>query len=368
VLGQIAQVSNELGARLPVWRFVVPFTNIVANVVNESLNYTPIGSIRALAGQYLGAGVYGKPVAWDWADRETLADLHAKAAMGTLLFSTLFLMAAELLDDDDPVFAITGKGPTDKGKRDTLLEAGWQPNSVKIGPYYVSYLQTPGAVPLAAMGNMLDGLKYGHLEEASGLDRAAYAAKQMARSIMDQSFLDSVARLIGLIERPTEKRLAENMADWAARTASSFVAPNLVRQMDRIFDPKVYDDPGVAGALLGQMPFVRRAQAPALNGLGEQIERPWQRYVAPEGADQVWRELARLQVGLYPREMVWRAQVLTDEEKYEVVRLSGPRIRRHLEGRLERIRRLPDEQGRALVQEIVEAERERAKALVMGGK
>lgn len=376
VLGLVAKFLNGFNARYPWGKLIVPFTNIVANVVNESLNYTPVGSARAIRGAKKG-NLYGRNLdAMDWGDREMIGDLHAKAAVGTILLVGLVAKAAQYLDDDDPEFAITGQGPADKGKRDTLREAGWMPNAIKVGDRYVSYLQTPAAVPLAVAGNVMDAFRYGKLSEGDALTRSAYVLASVGKTMVQQSFLDSLARLTGSIERPSETKAGENLLDWAGRTGSSFVVPNFIRQIEQVFDPKVYDEPGAAGALMSQIPMARQQLRPAINGLGEPTTKPWQeRWTKTATADPVWRELARLEVGVYPRMMTHKGNVLSDEDVYEVVRLAGPRIRARIAKAIAApwYSRLPDQETpgksaetkRERIQSIITEERDRAKTQVM---
>lgn len=370
VMGLLANAVNGINNKLIVTRFLVPFTNIIANVTNESLMWTPIGSLRALLAPKFG--LYGKDYdVTSWADREQIADMHAKAAIGTLLLVALAIKAASDLDDDEPEFAITGQGPKDKSKRDTLREAGWKPNSVKVGDRYYSYLQTPAAVPLAIVGNVMDGLRYGHLSEGSALDKAGYTMAMTAKTMVQQSFLDSMARLFGAIEHPSDRNVGDNMADWAGRTGSSFVVPNAVRQLERVFyDDKVYDGFTDQGEMLKHLPFVRQNLKPVLNGLGEPIRRPLSdRFTSELNPDPVWRELARLNVGVYPRSLEWKGQTLSDEQVYEVVRRSGPEIRRRIEKVMasQTWGKMNDKPRKDRIEYIIREQRTRAKMNVIRG-
>jgi hypothetical protein len=376
-LGSVAQKINQLNREYPWHRFLVPFTNIIANVVNESMNYTPVGSMRALMARRWG--VYGKPYdVTNWGDQQMVADLHAKAALGATFLFALVAKSMSGLDDDDPPFAITGRGPTDASVRNTLRETGWIPNAIKIGNRYYSYMQTPAALPLATAGNYLDSLRYGKLAEGDLLDRLAYVGASTMGSIVDQSFLDSIGRLFGAVERPSQTKGGDNLADWAARTGSSFVAPNLIRQIDTAFDPAAYDGQGVRAAVLRQLPFARRNLRPVLNGLGEPVERPWQqRFISAKAGDAVWSELARLEVGIYPRSAQYNGEPMTDDEIYDLVKLSGPKIRAKIERLMSNrsYSRIPDKDGegvrrstrtkRDIIQDIINTERTRAKREVM---
>ncbi|MEY4646434.1 MAG: hypothetical protein RIQ98_270, partial [Bacteroidota bacterium] len=46
-LGAVANTFASLVKNVPIARFIIPFVNIVGNVYNRQLDYTPIGAIRA---------------------------------------------------------------------------------------------------------------------------------------------------------------------------------------------------------------------------------------------------------------------------------------------------------------------------------
>ena len=97
LLGVVAEAFNHARRNSKAINFVVPFVNVVANVTNESLNYTPVGTFRAILGHggqvgnwRFGGELYGRP-----ATATDVADLHAKAALGTALLGGLVALAAE---------------------------------------------------------------------------------------------------------------------------------------------------------------------------------------------------------------------------------------------------------------------------------
>jgi hypothetical protein len=365
VLGAVAQHINTFGMRHPWARLVVPFTNIVSNVTNESLNYTPLGIWRALRA---GAkGLYGDKVdVTSRATREQIADLHAKAILGSLMLTATFLEALRYIDDDDPLFDITGDGPPSASVKQTMKAAGWKPNAIKLGGRYYSFLPTPMALPLAVVGNILDAVRYRKFTDQNLWNRVAYTAAMVGKSYMQQSFLDSIAQLLNIVERPNPKSTGQAVAEWGARSASSFVVPNALREVDRAFDPQVYDEHSIRGAVLAQIPFARRELRPAINGLGEPVNLyVYGRFSTSQNMDPVWRLLAKYNVALFPTRMQHRGVELDGEQIYEVVKSSGPRIRRQVERRLPTLQRLPGPRVRKIVEDIITTEHQTAKYRVI---
>lgn len=373
VMGLLAEGINSFTHRLMeqhprlgfVARTVVPFTNIVANVVNEKLNFTPVGLFRAWR-----AGVtnelYGRPIT----DATARGDLLAKAMLGTAFTGALTAVAAQYLNDEDPKFAITGNGPATPEQRKQLQATGWLPHAVKVGDHYVSYMNTPPALMLTVIGNYFDGLRYRHFDQAGALDRAAFVLKNSGDVITQQSFLDGIANLFQVMGNDNTKTGGQQLERWAARTASSLVVPNLVMQVDRMFDPTKYDDAGVRGLIQAQVPFVRRLNKPVLNVLGEPVDQGvLSRDYGRTRSDELWRVLAEKQawIPVPSKDTIVgdkkrgpdHYRTLTPAEYYDYIQESGLRIRNRLEPRLDKIRSLDPEAAKKLVQQITSEQRER---------
>ena len=368
LIGAIAEAINYAHQKTVVTRFAVPFTNIVSNVVNEGLNYVPpVGVGRAIWGHMKGE-LHGK-----LADREALYDQWTKAALGTALLTGLAIATAETLDDEDPAFAIYGEGPRTKDQRNQLKAGGWIPNSVKVGKRYYSFANTPAAIPLAIMGNYFDAVRFKSLDETDALNRAAYAFLQGGHVILQSSFLDSLARLFEVANRDSTKKSGAHLAEFAGRTAGSFVIPNALKQVDRIFDPTVYDSADVEAGVINQIPFVRKLNKAALNVFGEPVQTyVSSRFTSEQKVDPVLKMLAKKKVfiSVPDRQDVTIGKkklgagyyrVLTPDEFYDFTKESGQAIRKQLTERQAQIEAMEPTQAKAFVERIVDLERAKAK-------
>jgi hypothetical protein len=368
LLGAIAHGINWAGAQpfgLPL-RLIVPFTNVVANVANESLNYVPpIGVARAAWGHWKGT-LEGQPIT----DRNALGDQWAKATLGTVLLGVVWGAAEAGLDDDDPWFMVNGDGPREFNKKNQLRAGGWIPFSLKIGDRYVSYSNSPAAMALAAVGNYFDARRYRQLDEQDAWNRVAYAFTTMGKVILEQSFLDGIARIVGSLDRDNVNA-GKQLAQSIGRTAGNFVIPNAVRQVDRIFDPTVYDAPTTEAALVNSVPFARRLNRPALNVWGEPVRNEVsKRFGGSAIADPLLQLLARRQLWVSAPSSTQtehrNGQPMTPDEFYEFTRHRGQILRDLLksEGLQRTLDTAPQETAERIWRRLQTAATERAKSKV----
>lgn len=341
-LGFVAGLINQakvspnhkirLGANL-----IAPFTNIIANVVNESLNYTPIGVVRARwPSDTLLGYAKGKLSLEQQADLR--AELQAKALVGTALLAGLALRAAGELDEEDPEFAIYGAGPASAQDRQGLEAKQWIAHSIKVGNRYYSFANTPLAIPLAWLGGIYDRLRDARLFKNRSAQRtaeslplmAASSAVGMAKVITEQSFMVGLMDLAGTVSEPSPEVGGRGLLKQAVRTGSSFIVPNAVRQVDKFFDPKQYDQRSAEAILVNAIPFVRGVEGqPSLNALGRPILRPLAQQFTSSQADAPALVKYLAETGNWPampdRNHIWprTGRTMTDAEYYAFVKGSG---------------------------------------------
>lgn len=347
-LGVAARSIRDASVKFPALRLFVPFTNIVSNVSNASLNYSPIGTLRAFRG-------YGGEQAPQAAERDTLL---IKSIAGTL--GMLYLLAYGMGDDDEAPW-ITGQGPKDNGARNQLRETGWKPHTVKIGGVYVSYLETPLAIPFAIVGNYIDAVKYNGMAEKDAAARLGKAIAGVPETIVSMSFLR------GLADFMDAARGRKNWGDVAGSVVAGITVPNLVRQVDRTFDPTIYETDGALGMLGGQIPGVRQTFPEKLNVVGKPVEvQPMERFGRAEIDDPLWNVLAEKQAWIPEASKTTKLgnERMTPEQYRAYVQQSGPAIEQRLRAAVPALRAMTAEQADKFVQKVVREERERAKSRV----
>lgn len=353
-LGFVAHLINQakaadnrkirLGANL-----IAPFTNIIANVVNESLNYTPIGVLRARwqGKELLG---YAKAKLTPTQEADLRAELYSKALIGTALLTAVALKAAADLDDKDPDFAIYGAGPANQNDRQGLEAKKWIAHSIKLGDRYYSYANTPLAIPLAWLGNIYDRMRDARLFGNRSAQRtadslplmAASSAIGMVKVMTEQSFMTGLMQLSETLSEPSPEIGGRSLVRLGLRTAGSFVVPNAVQQLDRAFDPAIYQQRDATAMLVNGTPFLRGAQGlPAVNALGLPVTRPLSQTFTSSQADAPALVKFLAESGnwpsmpdrnhIYPR----TGRTMNDAEYYNYVKGAGALAYARLDGMLQ---------------------------------
>ncbi len=346
-LGVAAKAIRDASNKFPPLRLFVPFTNVVANVANASLNYSPVGAVRAVRGY----GGEGAPTSAE--ERDALLIKGIAGSMGLI-----YLLAYGLGDDDEEMPWITGLGPKDTAARNQLRKTGWKPNTVKIGNAYVSYLETPLAIPLAIVGAYIDGVRYNGLDHKAAGERLAKAIGTVPEVIVSMSFLRGLADFMDA---------ARGRKDWgeiASGVVAGVTVPNLVRQIDRTFDPTLYDTSGVVGSLAGQFPGVRQTFPERIDVVGQPIKTPpIERFGRAATNDELWNTLAAKQAWIPEAGKTTKLdkQTLTPEQYRAYVQLSGPGIEARLRAALPRLKLMTAEQANDFVERVTREERARVK-------
>jgi len=274
-LGYFAGLVNQATRKFPALKFAIPFTNLITNVANDYLNYTPLGFARAAAGGSI-TGNIKKPLTED-----QRAMLVNKAIQGTSLAITLFLLSQKWGDDDDePIIQITADGYNDYKKNKELERTGWRPYSIKIGNVWVSYKLTPFAGILSFVGAYRDYENYQKEEmtEAKFSHIAGAAALAMA-SIFETSFLPSVQTLLGGLLGVSKGDKGDKLVEWMSKTGTSFVpvlGTNLYQQVAQMVQrglniPDKEYKQTYFGRFLRNIPVARDSYQNTVNGLGEEL-------------------------------------------------------------------------------------------------
>lgn len=368
-IGSVANALANLGQAVPPFRMIVPFTRIVANVLNQQLDWTPYGYARAF-GVNASSWTHGDKTTGYKGDAEGRNRELIKATIGTALMVGIYALAKSYEDDEDPYFEVNGKGPSDFNKKNQLHEQGWKPYTIKIGDKYLSYQYSPLAVGLSFIGNWRDNEKYNDLSEKDFMTKAGFALKSTSSGIMDMSFLTGLSGFMDALSSSGDPEAsAEKFLKSAGRTATSFI-PNFFKQMDNIyFDNTVYDTKTIKGAILADIPFVRTyvGAKPKLNVLGENIEKHdniMRRFFSTKNPDEIWTTLADKKLwipGAQPGTKKINGESMTDDEFYDYVKISGGYMRDWLEKNIDKIKDMDTETAQKVITKVMGVQRKRAK-------
>lgn len=343
VANGIESVSNTL---LPLKLFV-PFTRIVANVTNRSLNYTPYGYKRAFMG-YTGEDA---PIG----DAKSMA--LARANIGTTALGVLAVLAAQGLIE------INGAGPSDDEKRKQLQSAGWKPYSIRVGDNYINYLYTPIGLGLSVIGNMIDSQKYNELGNKDAATRAVYALGRIGSTVASQSFISGLSTLFRVLsESPSDSIGA--IKSTISGTTSSFTTPTLVRDLNRLFDNRLYQSNSIAGDFIKNTPFAGLTLKPSLNALGDPVELPRQRFYTTLKDDPAWRMVAEKNLRIsVPSKATAKEpgspEPLSSTQYYHYLQESGKELKDYMKKNLSKLQAMDQEKAQETLDDQAQRIRKR---------
>ena len=277
-LGVAARFFNGITHKVPAVRFFVPFVNVITNVANEYVNYSPFGYWRAAK----GGSITGNRKTFTEQDRK---ELMIKATIGTTAAIAAYVLSGIGGDDEEePFFQITADGYNDYKKNKELEQTGWRPYSIKVGDRWISYKLTPMAAILASVGALRDKEKYGKEKlNENVLNKMVIPFQEFMSTVAETSFLGSAETFLSGVLGATKGDKGQKLVEWASKTGGAFVpvlGTNLYQQIaERTYD--AFDIPdkeyrGVDGAIgifakmLRNVPVIRDEFQNAVNGLGEE--------------------------------------------------------------------------------------------------
>jgi hypothetical protein len=239
--GGAAQALVRLREAWPATVFLIPFVKTPINIMRYSFERTPVAPLMSGFRADVAAG----------GARAELA--LARMATGT----SIMLMAADYADRG----LITGKGPTDAGKREALERQGWKPYSIRMGDKWVSYdrLDPYGmlfgfAADMAEFSNRfeIDGDK---LDEFSEIWAGGIAA--VSQTTVNKTYLQGLSDFMWMIEDPKRRAF-----DYLGREVGS-VVPAGVNMVKQLGDPVAREHMALWDYVQGRLPSFSEGLTPA---------------------------------------------------------------------------------------------------------
>jgi hypothetical protein len=242
-----------------------PFVITPTNLFNRWLDYSPYGFKRLFygSGNLLDKDTpyYVAPPKAGSAEFYTQA---LKASSSVMVMGLAYgLVKAGLL-------TLRGMGPSDEEERKTWIDDNNRPHTFSfMGGPQISYQFSPWALVLSWMANSMNWEQYNAKPEAGGLERGFVGMKFAVGVIMDLPFFAGPAEFMDVIQKTRGDAVATPLKYVEGKMG--MVYPNLVRQIDRFFDPTIYDSQGLKGVIIDQMPFARRLGTQRVNLFGDPI-------------------------------------------------------------------------------------------------
>lgn len=217
VMSGVSRITEwERGGVKPI-KFIIPFVNIITNVTNKTLDWTPYGYVRAVRGSVgigMGQGPTRKVRQFTAEERGKLA---AKATMGALAIgAALAHLTAE---------SISAAGPDEPEKKKLLQQTGWQPYSLHLGDKWVSYKETPLYFALAAVATLKEDEAYNGRSfesDATGYaDRAFLVTFAGLKATVMNTPLKSVQELLDVFStQGPGTSITDRFTRWGKRTVA----------------------------------------------------------------------------------------------------------------------------------------------------
>jgi hypothetical protein len=351
LFGMLANFVNALLAKYPATKFVIPFTNVVANVTNEFLNYTfPVAMWRVYQSKKNGLK---DPFTQGRADKEH--EIAIKGFVGLAAMIPFIIQALTGGDDEEqqerPYIQFYAEGPKDPRQKKIWQQRGGQKYSIRVGDTYISYLYTPLVIPLA-MGAMLQEeaksiKKKGEKVQAEDVGKLAASVLTAPFSVgfvavLNQSFLTGLADLLEFKESqdPVQKG-----TQFVGGIVSRMMVPGVFRDINKLYTEDkavgsnylsnfLKDFPGSVNFLNKDVTYfgddAKFPSAVKESGFGKRLASVIGRIVSTEQPDPAWEILYRnnLTPPAWDSSLSWdNGKKMTKEQELQFIREAGPMMR-----------------------------------------
>jgi hypothetical protein len=280
--------SLQMGGTKPL-RFLVPFTRIITNVANNSLDFSPIGLIRGAAGKrgLFASEASGKRVTMTPEERRQMI---IKSSLGIATMATAYALSK------NGIIQITGAGPSNIDKKLQLIEEGWQPFSIKIGDTFYSYKLTPMVFALGVIGSIRDHEEYDKdVDEDTLTDRIALTLYNSMKLISDMTWVSSAAPIMSAISSDNSNKATSMLSTSVKNSVKSFLVPNFYTQgaqkIEQMFSIPQKEANNLGQLLIKDIPIARNSLNNRINALGDEVVKDVDLLKSRENPDPVWKYL-----------------------------------------------------------------------------
>jgi hypothetical protein len=374
LFGLLANFVNSLLGKYPATKFIIPFTNVVANVTNEFINYTPFFSqIRLIGSKRQGVN---DPFTQGSAEKQM--EMQIKGFIGLAAMAVPFIIQALTGGDEEdqeerPYIQFYAEGPKDPRQKKIWQQRGGQKYSVRVGNTYFSYLPTPLVIPLA-MGAMLQEEiksmnKKGKKVQSEDIGKLAASVLTAPFSVgfvavLNQSFLTGLA---DLLEFKESQNPVEKGTQVVGGILSRMAVPGVFRDINKLYT----EDKAIGGDYLsnflkdfpGSVNFLNKdvnyfgddAKFPSAvreEGFGKRLASVVGRIVSTEQPDPAFEVMYRnnLTPPSWDASLSWdNGKRMTKEQELQFIREAGPLMRERIVEVSDELDELPIDEAQDLL-------------------
>lgn len=257
-LNNLKRNSSVASAALDV---LLPFTTTPANIMQLTLDYSPLGFFKALGSNIMGKSTMAQRI-----------DMISKATTGSALMALGFALRA--------IGAITGAEPDDDDEAEWLKANGWQAYSFrgKDGDWYYAYDWAQPVGSMLVFGSEIYDAIQGQKDWRDAVLDAVYASGDSA---LNMSLFQNVLEVLNGSGSPTE-----NVVDAIIKGGATQFLPGIAGAIARTIDETkrssytggdVIDD--TKAQLQANTPFASKKLPASVNVKGEENTRgnTWER-------------------------------------------------------------------------------------------
>jgi len=261
-LGNAGRGFQSFLREAPAFQFFFPFVRTPTNIAKETLKRTPLGFIN----------VWRK---WKDLDGAQKITELSKPATGTAM--GLGIMSLAMNGD------ITGGGPVDFHERETLINSGWSPYSVRLGDQWISFKRfEPIAAIIGIAADAAEGIREGDFD--SFHEGTLKVMQSAAENVTNKTFMSGMDALFSAISEPKQSldRFTKQLQTSAIPNSLGFIPfGHAARAIDEVYrqtEPLTWD------VFTTKIPFASRTLTPQYTPTGEERIRPgsaFERLVSP---------------------------------------------------------------------------------------
>lgn len=265
-LNNLKRNSSVASAALDV---LLPFTTTPANIMQLTLDYSPLGFFKALGSNIMGKSTMAQRI-----------DMISKATTGSALMALGFALRA--------MGKITGAEPDDEDEAEWQKANGWQPYSLRgeDGDWYYAYDWAQPVGSMLVFGSEIYDAIQGREDWRDAAFNAVYASGDSA---LNMSLFQNILGVLKGTGSPTEKVLEEIVTGGATQFLPG-IAGAIARTIDETkrstyTGGDVIDD--TKARLQANTPFASKKLPASVNVKGEENtrgnlgERILQNFISP---------------------------------------------------------------------------------------
>lgn len=267
-----------------VWTLFM-FSRIAANVIHVSAEFSPLGFVTAMTGkEFTGKTKEAfRTLSPDERATKTLRALNGTTiGLAALMWAMRAYTEWEKDKDKDkkePKFQITANGPRDPGLRKLWLQ-NHKPFSITYQDdsgrtWNIRYAWTPVGIPLATVGAYMDWKRWNKPKDEIEDPTAAIAMALFtgtAKYAMQQAPVQTLSQWLRAFSESDDQNAMRAFKTLAGQSVG-YVIPNAIRQIDKFFDPTIYNDRKFLQAIVKEVPAWRGSLSPRRNIFGDPVSQ-----------------------------------------------------------------------------------------------